>query len=117
VLFRRLLIAAAWVLLALTAFWTLGPLKYRPVIGPAQLERFGAYFVLGGLFALAYARPWLIAACLMVLAAALEAGQLFVPGRDAGVPDAVAKMLGAATGVGVAVIATHVNRRWGRHVG
>jgi len=100
--FRLLVPAAAWVLLGLIAFWTLGPLEYRPVLGPAQLERFSAYFVLGGLFTLAYKRPWLTAAILALVAALLEAGQLFVPGRDAGVPDAIAKALGAVVGVAAA---------------
>jgi VanZ family protein len=105
-LMKRLLTPiAAWVFLALIAFWTLGPVEDRPRLGPPQLERFGAYFVLGALFAYAYARPRLVAVSLAIVAVGLELGQLFVPGRDAGVPDAIAKALGAIAGVAVVAAA------------
>ncbi len=91
-------IAAAWGMLGLIAFWTLGPLADRPRLAPPQLERFGAYFVLGALFVWAYGHPRLIASLLVVVAVGLELSQLIVPGRDAGVPDAIAKSLGAIAG-------------------
>jgi hypothetical protein len=90
--------AAAWGMLALIAFWTLGPVADRPRLGPPQLERFGAYFVLGALFVWAYGRPRLVASLLVAVAVGLELAQLLVPGRDAGVPDAIAKSLGAIAG-------------------
>jgi VanZ family protein len=98
-MYRNVAALGAWVLLGLIAFWTLGPLDGRPRLGPPQLERFGAYFVLAAAFAVAYARPRLVAVAIAVLAVALELGQLLVPGRDAGVPDAIAKVAGAIAGV------------------
>lgn len=106
---KRLIIqAAAWSMLGLIAVWTLGPLSYRPRMAPPQLERFGAYFVLGALFSVAYDRPRVVAVALSILAIGLELGQFLAPGRDAGLPDAVAKVLGAVAGV--ALIA--VGRAW-----
>lgn len=98
---RRMLMVLAWGLLLLIVFWTLGPIADRPRLGPPQLERFGAYFLLGGAFSVAYARPRLVASALVLVAVGLEFGQLFVPHRDAGIPDAVAKATGAIVGVGV----------------
>jgi VanZ family protein len=101
---KYLRVAAAWTMLALIVFWTLGPLAYRPKLAPPQLERFGAYLVLGALFVWAYGRPRLVGALLAVVAVALELGQLLVPGRDAGFPDAMAKVLGAIVGVGLVAV-------------
>jgi uncharacterized membrane protein YccC len=94
----------AWALLGLIAFWTLGPLADRPKLGPPELERFAAYCLTGFLFSGGYGRPRLTAGTLCVVAVLLELGQLFVPGRDAGIPDAIEKMLGAVAGVAIAVL-------------
>jgi VanZ family protein len=113
--------AAAWLLLALVAFWTLGPLADRPRLGPAQVERFSAFFALAVFFTLAYRRPRLVAVSLAIVAAGLEVGQLFVPGRDAGLPDALAKIAGALCGVLAVVVARRLaaaKTPWGpKHVG
>ncbi|MFI4976347.1 MAG: hypothetical protein ACHP84_17575 [Caulobacterales bacterium] len=102
--------AAAWGLAAYIVFVTLGPQSLRPHLGPAQLERFAAYFVTAGAFVLAYPkRPLTIAVAGVLLAILLELGQLFVPGRDAGLPDAIAKALGALAG---AAVAAGFNSRW-----
>jgi VanZ family protein len=80
-------------------FVTLAPLKYRPQTGHPQAERFAAYFVLGAIFSVAYPknRVW-IAMGVVAGSVVLELGQFAVPGRDAGVPDVVAKALGGITG-------------------
>ena len=97
---------AAWVLLGLVALWTLGPIQDRPRLGPPQLERFAAYYALASLFAMSYRRhPRLVAVGIVVVAVALELGQHFVPGRDPGVPDVIAKLLGGLAGVIVVVVA------------
>jgi VanZ family protein len=89
----------AVVLALYIAFVTLAPLRYRPQTGHPQAERFAAYLVLGAVFSLAYPkqRGW-IAVGVVAGSIALELGQLAVPGRDAGIPDVIAKALGGITG-------------------
>ena len=98
---------SAWTLLVLIGIWTLGPLADRPRLGPPELERFAAYCLTGFLFCAGYGRPRLVACVLCAVAVMLELGQLFVPGRDAGIPDALEKMLGAGAGVVAAMILRH----------
>jgi len=91
---------AAWSLAAAIVLMTLGPVGLRPQFGHPSLERFAAYLALGAVFSIAYPRHRLWVATAVVCAAVgLEAGQLLVPGRDARVPDAMAKALGAVSGV------------------
>ncbi len=97
----------AWMLLALIAIWTLGPLADRPRLGSPELERFAAYWLTGFLFSASYGRPRFVGFILCALAIALELGQLGVPGRDAGIPDALEKMLGAVAGVLAATAMRH----------
>jgi len=102
-LWRIAWILIAWTLVAGIVFATLGPQSLRPHLGDAQLERFGAYFVTAVALVLAYPRrPWTIALAVVAVAVLLELGQLIVPGRDAGVPDAIAKALGGVSGAAVA---------------
>jgi VanZ like family len=101
--FRWALIAAAWALAGFIAFATLCPQTLRPHLADAQFERFGAYFVTAGAFVLAYPRrPVLIAVAATAFAILLELGQLIAPGRDAGVPDVIAKVLGGLCGTAIA---------------
>ena len=81
-------------------FVTLAPLSYRPQTGYPQAERFAAYFALGALFCVAYPRhrAW-ITIGVVAGSIILEFGQLAVPGRDAGVPDFIAKAFGGITGI------------------
>ncbi len=95
--------------LALIVFSTLSPLHLRPRTGHPDLERFAAFFLAGGCFAWADPPRWrgmLIA--VVAIAAGLEAAQLFVPGRDAHVHDAVIKAAGGVAGVLLAVLASTV---------
>ncbi|MBM9402438.1 hypothetical protein JUN65_12685 [Gluconacetobacter azotocaptans] len=96
---RRLCQVAAVGLTLFIVFVTLGPLRDRPQTGHPQGERFAAYFILGAVFAVAYPRHrgW-IAAGVVVGSIALELGQLAIPGRDAGLPDAAVKALGGMMG-------------------
>ena len=112
-LWRPAWILIAWALVAFIVFATLGPQSLRPHLGDPELERFGAYFVTAVAFVLAYPRrPWTIALAAVVVAAFLELGQLFVPGRDAGLPDAVAKALGGVSGAAVATAILRMLRRF-----
>jgi VanZ family protein len=81
------------------AYATLCPIGMRPHLASADEERFGAYFVMGGVVALAFPRRWLsVTLFVAVLAVSLEAGQLLIPGRDARVSDALVKTLGGVLG-------------------
>lgn len=92
----------SWILLASIAVMTLGPISMRPQthFGP-DFERFVAFALLGGFYALAYPRwrLWILAAFLIAVAGALEWGQLYVPGRDARLSDFLFKALGATIGL------------------
>ena len=101
----------AWALLGFIVFATWGPQTLRPHLGDPQLERFGAFFVTSIAFAFAYPRrPLVIAAAAVFAAVFLELGQLFIPGRDAGIPDAIAKSLGGLAGAAVAAGASRIFR-------
>ena len=107
---RRAAAFAAWTLIAYVVFVTLGPQKMRPHLGDAQLERFGSYFITAAMFVVGYPkRPLAICAAAMAVAILLEVGQLLVPGRDAGVPDAMAKAVGGLVG---AAVAAGANQCW-----
>ena len=81
------------------AYATLCPIGMRPHLASADEERFGAYFVMGALVAMAAPRRWLsITLFVAAVAAGLEAGQLLIPGRDARVGDALVKMAGGVLG-------------------
>jgi hypothetical protein len=103
-MFRTAARIVAWGLLAFITFVTLSPIQYRPVLTPdPQVERFGAFLVTGVAFAFAYPASRRLAVVALVLAViALEAAQLFVPGRHGHVRDATAKAFGVLMGVGAA---------------
>lgn len=104
--------AAPWVFFALVVFWTWGPLKFRPSFGHPDLERFGAFFVLAALVALTYRWPkWRIGLAICAAAAILEFGQEFVPGRDARMSDAIAKIAGAFVAVVLIAVFQALARR------
>ncbi len=93
---------AAWTLVALIAFATLGPLDDRPhLTRDPQVERTLAYVALGFAFALAYPRrPLAVALGVAASVAGLEWAQHLAPGRHAHLRDAGAKALGAGVGLG-----------------
>jgi hypothetical protein len=93
----------AWLLIGGIVFATLGPQHLRPHLGDPQMERFGAFFLAAAVSVLAYPRrPITIAVLAVLVAIGLELGQLFVPGRDAAAPDAIAKALGGVCGATLA---------------
>ena len=97
---------AAWLLLAAIAAVTLAPIGWRPETGiSAQLERFAA-------FAAAYPRRlWLVALLLVAAALALEALQLVVATRHAGLRDVLAKLAGGGCGLLLGWAITRARRR------
>ncbi len=104
---------AAWLLLAAIAAVTLAPIGWRPETGiSAQLERFAAFAALGLAFGLAYPRRlWLVALLLVAAALALEALQLVVATRHAGLRDVLAKLAGGGCGLLLGWATTRARRR------
>ena len=99
----------AWLFAATIIVVTLGPVSVRPQFGHPQFERFAGFFILASSWSWPHAKrlSWVFAGT-VAAAVLLEAGQLLVPGRDAGVQDALAKIAGAACGVLTVVLATRV---------
>ena len=95
----RFAIALSLLSLAGLVFATLCPINLRPHFADANVERFGAYAVLGLILSQTMRRrPILVAFIVVLIAVALEFGQLFVPGRDARVQDAMFKAAGGLFG-------------------
>lgn len=89
--------------LAFVAFATLSPIALRPKLARIGIEHFGAFAVIGFLFALAFPRHVAVVALILIGAAALlEAGQLLVPGRHGRAADAAVKIGGAVAGIALA---------------
>ena len=87
--------------LVMIACATFCPIQYRPHFAAANHERFAAYFALAFLLALTFRRRWAtVAAVVVLLAVAMEAGQALVPTRDPRLADAVVKALGGLLGSG-----------------
>ena len=94
-----LAIGLAALVFAGIAFATLCPQSMRPHLGDADVERFGAYVLLGACASLAFPRRGsLVVFAVAIAAFGLEAGQLLVPGRDAVFSDACVKAMGGVWG-------------------
>jgi VanZ family protein len=108
-MFRKLIAAAAWGCLIFIIYATLSSLSRRPELTANEtdlsvaIERFGAYALLGSLFMVAYPRRFKFV-CVLVLGSAilLELLQIFAPGRDARVLDALEKLAGGIVGISCA---------------
>lgn len=94
-----------WLLLAALIFATLAPIGLRPVSGaPVSLERFGAFAVLGFLFACGCPhRRWQVLVVAILAAGGLEALQLIDPTRHGRIGDFLVKAAGVGFGVVAAV--------------
>jgi VanZ like family len=100
-MFHKLMVVAAWALLALIACATISPIQDRPtLLTSSSFEHLAAFAVLGALFYLVYPRH-IAFVCLIVLGSAvvLELVQLLTPDRHGRVPDAVEKIAGGAAGI------------------
>jgi hypothetical protein len=95
----------AWLSLAAVVFSTLSPIGLRPVTrAPADMERFVAFFVIGGAFYLGYPRHRLLVVAFVIAAAGiLEFGQSLIASRHGRMHDAAIKMSGAL--IGAALVA------------
>lgn len=98
---KRAATLLAWLLFTVIAYSTMSPLDLRPRIGHlVHLERFGAFGLLGLLFAIAYPR-WIGRVLVLVLATAVgfELLQMVSADRHARVTDVAVKLAGGACGV------------------
>jgi len=110
---KRIAGILAWVVLAVIAFSTLSPIGMRPHLGAfVHLERFGAFALMGFLFALVHPRRiGLVLLCVVAAAIGLELLQTLASGRHARVLDFAVKATGGMAGVGAAwLVARRINR-------
>lgn len=101
----RTLRILGWLLLAAVVFATLVPIGLRPVTAaPVSLERFGAFALLGFLFALGYPRRrWQVLAVVILATAGLEALQMVEVTRHGRMTDFLVKGMGGSFGVAIAM--------------
>jgi VanZ family protein len=113
---RRCAALIGWAAVAVVIVATLSPIGARPHvahIGP-QMERFVAYLVAAAALATAYpARKGVILICIVAGAAGLELAQHFEASRHARKLDAIVKILGGLTGLGVVALC---ERLWPKRV-
>ena len=89
-----------WLILTALVAVTLCPIGFRPVShAPVSVERFGAFALMGFLFALGYPR-WRLQVIVLTVAAAglLEILQTIQPTRHGRMPDFLLKAAGCAFG-------------------
>lgn len=109
--------AIAWLAVTTVLIVTIGPPGLRPHIWAANAERFAAFLVFGGLFALAYPRRWAATACLVLFTAALlELAQAMVPHRHPTMKDFVIKAIGGEIGVTSGLLLHLLVHRFGQQV-
>ena len=100
-------------LLAIVAL-SLAPLEWRPSTGLAkELEHGIAYCIVAVVLTIAGLARWPGILAIVVLAAALEFGQNFVPGRDANLADFLVSAAGALLGYGLCSLVPGVVSRDG----
>ncbi|MDK1383825.1 VanZ family protein [Sinorhizobium sp. 8-89] len=111
--FKRIASLLAWLLFAVIAYSTLSPIGMRPHIGTwAHVERFGAFGLLGLLFAGAYpARLPLVVAIVLATAVGFELLQMLSMDRHARWEDFAVKLAGGGCGVAAG---RFMARRWPR---
>jgi VanZ family protein len=103
---RSLISILAWVWFGFIAFATLSPPADRPELTLTEpalvvlMEHVGAFALLGFLLFFGYPnRHRFVGAFVVCAAITLELLQLFVPGRDARINDALEKVIGAGSGM------------------
>jgi VanZ family protein len=101
---------AAWTALMIIVVLTVVPPGLRPVtVAPHGIEHAAAFLLAGILFGIAYVgREWILTAGAIVFCAAIEAAQLYVPGRHARISDLIVDSAAGITGVLVSALARHI---------
>jgi hypothetical protein len=116
---RRFARIAAWIGLALIIFVTVSPINVRPsTVTTTDLDRAFAFFVMSGLFIVAYPKRVLpIALALLLAPFAIELMQYLSVTRHPQFPDAVVKAIGVLVGIACGLLANLVLRSHVRFVG
>jgi VanZ family protein len=98
--------ATAWIILAVIVLLTIVPPGLRPITHVPHNVEHAAVFLLDGLvFAFGYrGRALLMSIAALPLCAALEIGQLFIPGRHARLSDFVVDFIAAVIGIAAGTI-------------
>ncbi len=109
---HKLLVCAAWTIVAIIAFTTLSPIGLRPqLVSEPGFERFAAFAVAGFLLGLAYPRYFFrVVIFVVAYAAGLEALQHFTPDRHGHLIDMSTKAIGGLSGVFVAGLVLRFSR-------
>lgn len=107
---RRFARIAAWIGLAFIIFVTVSPINVRPsTVSTTDLDRAFAFFVMSGLFIVAYPKRVLpIAFALLLAAFAIELMQYLSVTRHPQFHDAVVKAVGVLLGIGCGLLANLV---------
>ena len=102
----------AWVLVFCIVSLSIVPADYRVSTDlPRSLEHLSIFLLTGLTFGLGYPYRYLAhSAALILLAAALELVQTWIPGRHARLSDLAAGVLGLCIGTGLAYVATRASR-------
>lgn len=103
----------AWLLFGLIAYSTMSPIDMRPRMGTlVHLERFGAFGLLGLLFATAYPRRILpVVGIVLTTAIGFELLQMLSADRHARLEDLSVKIVGGMCGIAAGLFTA---RRWPR---
>jgi hypothetical protein len=104
---KSLIRCVAWALAAAVTVFTLSAIEARPTMGSsADVERFIAFSVMGGAFALGYPnRSLSVVGMMIAMVSVLEIAQILVPGRHARFNDALVKAGAAVIGVAIGIAA------------
>jgi VanZ family protein len=91
----------AWLVLSVIVVLTVVPPVLRPsTFVPHKIEHAAIFLAAGTLFGMAYlGREWILSVAAIVFCAAIEAAQLYVPGRDARLSDFIVDATAAVIGV------------------
>jgi VanZ family protein len=91
----------AWLMLSIIVVLTVVPPAFRPSTSlPHEIEHAAIFLAAGTLFGMAYlGREWTLSVRAFVFCAAIEAAQLYVPGRHARLSDFAVDATAAAFGI------------------
>jgi len=100
--------ASAWTLLMTIAVLSLVPAQYRPVTSlPHWVEHFSIFLIAGLALGVSYPQRCLFKfAAVFAFTAAVELGQLLIPGRHARLSDFLVDAVGIAVGLSIGFIAS-----------
>jgi VanZ family protein len=99
--FSSIVSSGAWLVVSVIVVLTVVPPALRPsTFLPHRIEHAAIFLAAGTLFGMAYlGREWILSVRAIVFCAAIEAAQLYVPGRHARLSDFIVDATAAVFGV------------------